>query len=102
MLNSMRKGKFKECQIYYKQNGKFQIRGEDTLAGIEFLHHYGAFVVLAHPTLLKREAFNGLINLNFDGIEAKYYRNKENENLNTLLILQKKELYIDRLLISIL
>ena len=34
---------------------------------------------MAHPTLLRRETFNGLINLNFDGIEAKYYRNKENE-----------------------
>ena len=81
MLNSMKKGKFKECQIYHKGKLSFKSEGGkiSTSAGVEFLHHYGAFVVLAHPTLLKREAFNELINLNFDGIEAKYYRNKENE-----------------------
>lgn len=36
-------------------------------------------LVLAHPTLLKKDIFQELFKLKFDGIEAKYYRNKEDE-----------------------
>ena len=92
MLNAIRKGKFKECSIYHKGKLSFKSEGGkiSTSAGIEFLHHYGAFVVLAHPTLLKREIFNELIKFNFDGIEAKYYRNKENETEYFMNIAKQK------------
>lgn len=92
ILGSINKGKFKECQIFHKGRLSFKSEGGkiSTSAGIEFLHHYGALVVLAHPTLLKKEAFNGLINLNFDGIEAKYYRNKENETEYFIKIAKEK------------
>lgn len=81
ILNNLRAGKFKVCQIYFKGKLSFKSEGGkiSTQAGIDFLHHYNAKVVLAHPTLLDRLIFNELIKLNFDGIEAKYYRNKENE-----------------------
>lgn len=80
-LNDINKGLFKKCQM--KNKGSISFRNEGgkltTNAGIEFLHYYGAKVVLAHPTLLKYDVFNKLIELEFDGIEAKYYRNKEND-----------------------
>lgn len=80
-LEAIRKGKFKKCQIDFE--GKVSFRSEGgkltTKAGIEFLHYFNGFVVLAHPTLLRKDIFQELFKLNFDGIEAKYYRNKENE-----------------------
>ena len=81
ILNNICSGKFKTCQIYFKGKLSFKSQGGKILtsAGIEFLHNYNAKVVLAHPTLLSRDIFEDIINLNFDGIEAKYYRNKEED-----------------------
>lgn len=80
-LNSIKKGRFKKCQADFE--GKVSFRSEGgkltTKAGIEFLHYFNGFVVLAHPTLLKKDIFQELFKLKFDGIEAKYYRNKEDE-----------------------
>lgn len=81
ILNDINKGKFKGCQMTCTGDISFKNEGGKitSSAGIEFLHFFGAKVVLAHPTLLKCNVFNRLIELNFDGIEAKYYRNKEND-----------------------
>lgn len=81
VLNNLCKGKFKTCQIYFKGKLSFKSEGGKitTSAGIDFLHNYNAKVVLAHPTLLNRSLFEEIIDLNFDGIEAKYYRNKDEE-----------------------
>jgi predicted metal-dependent phosphoesterase TrpH len=81
LLELINKGKFKVCQIKNQWSMCFKSEGGKltTKAGIEFLKHYGAKVVLAHPTVLKRDVFEKLIDLDFDGIEAKYYRNKECE-----------------------
>ncbi len=80
-LNKIKKGRFKECQIEYREKLKFKSQGGKltTKSGIDFLHYFGGFVVLAHPTLLKGEVFLELFKMNFDGIEAKYYRNKDFE-----------------------
>ena len=48
--------------------------------------------MLAHPTLLNKNIFKEIINLNFDGIEAKYYRNKENETEYFMSIAKKKNI----------
>ncbi|WP_411169237.1 PHP domain-containing protein [Clostridium sp. MB05] len=81
ILNNICIGKFKACQIYFKGKLSFKSQGGKILtsAGIEFLRNYNAKVVLAHPTLLSRDIFEDIINLNFDGIEAKYYRNKDED-----------------------
>ena len=82
VLDNIYKGRFKFLKSYFK--GKFNVKQDgkkiSTKSGVDFLHYYNAKVVLAHPTLLNRAVFKELINLNFDGIEAKYYRNKEGEN----------------------
>lgn len=95
MLNNIRCKKFKLCQKYHKGRLSFRREGDKltTVAGIDFLHHYGAKVVLAHPTLLKREVFTNIIKLNFDGIEAKYYRNKDNETEYFINIAKERRLF---------
>lgn len=94
ILNNLRTRKFKACQVHFK--GKLSFKSEAgkiiTSAGIEFLHYYNAKVVLAHPTLLNKNIFKEIINLNFDGIEAKYYRNKENETEYFIDIAKKKNI----------
>lgn len=91
-LNKVRKGRFKECQIEYREKLSFKSQGGKltTKAGVDFLHYFGGFVVLAHPTLLKREIFLELVKLNFDGIEAKYYRNKEDETEYFISVAESK------------
>lgn len=43
--------------------------------GIEILKFFGATVILAHPVLLNRNDFKNIIKMNFDGLEAKYFNN---------------------------
>lgn len=47
--------------------------------GVDILKFFGATVILAHPILLCRKDFNNIININFDGIEAKYFKNTEED-----------------------
>lgn len=54
--------------------------------GIEILRFFGANVVLAHPVLLPPDDFNEIIKLGFDGIEAKYFSNTED---NTRFFIDK-------------
>lgn len=49
--------------------------------GINFIHNNGGIAILAHPCLLKRkESILELMNYNFDGIEAIYANEKNDEN----------------------
>ena len=94
ILNNLRTGKFKACQIYFKGKLSFKSEGGkiSTSAGIEILHNYNAKVVLAHPTLLNKSIFNEIIDLNFDGIEAKYYKNKEEETEYFISVAKEKNI----------
>lgn len=56
--------------FYEKKYKKLDIR-----TGIELLKFFGAIVILAHPILLNPKDFIKIINMNFDGLEAKYYCN---------------------------
>lgn len=48
-------------------------------SGIDFLKVFGALVVLAHPVVIRKESLTYIINLPFNGIEAKYFRNSEDD-----------------------
>lgn len=48
----------------------------ETTEGIEFLKRNGALIVIAHPTLLKKNDILELINDDVDGLEAIYPKNK--------------------------
>ncbi|SFC90477.1 PHP domain-containing protein [Clostridium uliginosum] len=47
--------------------------------GIELLKFFGATVILAHPVRLYRPNFEKIIKLNFDGLEAKYCSNTDQD-----------------------
>lgn len=51
----------------------------ETSDGIEFLKRNGAVVVIAHPTLLKKNDVLDVINGSVDGLEAIYPKNKYND-----------------------
>ena len=50
-----------------------------TTDGVNFLKSCGAFVVLAHPVLLKNNDINDFLHLPIDGIEAIYPKNRGND-----------------------
>ena len=47
--------------------------------GVALLRRNGAIAVLAHPVLLKDHIRDEVLAMDFDGIEAKYYRNLEGD-----------------------
>lgn len=60
--------------------------------GIEILKFFGASVILAHPVLLKRYHFNNIIEMKFDGLEAKYFSNTTEDTEYFLKIAKEKNL----------
>ena len=60
--------------------------------GIEILKFFGATVILAHPVLLNRADFNNIIKMNFDGLEAKYFINKDEDTEYFLNIAKDRNL----------
>lgn len=65
-----------------------------TEEGIKILKKYNALVFLAHPVLIKKIPLEEVLNLGFDGLEAVYYRNTEEDTINLLDIAKEKSLYI--------
>lgn len=61
--------------------------------GIELLRFFGATVVLAHPVLIPRGDFKQIIKMNFDGIEAKYFKNTEDDTDYFLNISKARNLF---------
>lgn len=47
--------------------------------GIKILKDVGAVVVLAHPVLIKKSSIDELLSFDFDGVEAIYSMNEEND-----------------------
>lgn len=60
--------------------------------GVDILRFFGATVVLAHPVLLCKKDFNNIININFDGIEAKYFKNTEDDTKYFINIANEKNI----------
>ncbi len=49
--------------------------------GIDLLRRNNCLVVLAHPTLLKSFIHDDILKYDFDGLEAKYFRNKNGDEI---------------------
>jgi predicted metal-dependent phosphoesterase TrpH len=60
--------------------------------GIEILKFFGATVILAHPVLLNRADFKAIIKMNFDGLEAKYFKNKGEDTEYFLKVAKDRDL----------
>ncbi|AOR23838.1 PHP domain-containing protein [Clostridium taeniosporum] len=61
-------------------------------SGIKLLKFFGATVVLAHPVLINRTDFKKIIELDFDGLEAKYFSNTEKDTEYFLEVAKRKHL----------
>ncbi len=62
--------------------------------GIKFLKDNGAIVVIAHPTLLKKNDILELINDDVDGLEAIYPKNKHSDETIFRKICEEKNMII--------
>jgi len=60
--------------------------------GIEILKFFGATVILAHPVLLNKYDFMDIIKMNFDGLEARYFSNKDEDTEYFLKIAKDRNL----------
>ena len=63
-----------------------------TEEGIKLLRTYNAFVVLAHPVLLKKFHVTELLHLGFDGIEGIYGLNTEEQTEEFLRIVDENNI----------
>ncbi|MCF7925025.1 MAG: phosphatase, partial [Candidatus Izimaplasma sp.] len=66
----------------------------DVEAGIKLLKDHHCQVVLAHPTLLKPHIKEKVLAYNYDGIEARYYRNQEGEEEQFRQLAKKRDMFI--------
>lgn len=64
----------------------------DTKEGVELLKKHGAVVVLAHPVLLKKNSFQDVLALGFDGLEGIYAMNSEEDTEKFLSYAKKHNL----------
>ena len=58
----------------------------------DILHFFGATVVLAHPVLLCKKDFDNIIKIDFDGIEAKYFKNTEEDTKRFINLAREKNI----------
>lgn len=65
-----------------------------TKEGIELLKEFGALVFLAHPVLLKKSKAEDLLIYDFDGIEAVYSQNKEEDTIKFIELAKERNLYV--------
>lgn len=72
---------------FYNKKDRLHVK-----TGIEILKFFGATVILAHPVLLNRSDFIDIIKLNFDGLEAKYFSNKDEDTEYFLKIAKDRDL----------
>ncbi len=94
ILSNVKRGRIKEIRKIFKD--KIDFCGFDnrlcTQTGVDILRFFGATVVLAHPVLLCKRDFDNIININFDGIEAKYFKNIENDTKYFIDIANKRKM----------
>lgn len=94
ILSNVKRGRIKEIRKIFKD--KIDFCGFDnrlcTQTGVDILRFFGATVVLAHPVLLCKRDFDNIININFDGIEAKYFKNTENDTKYFIDIANKRKM----------
>ena len=72
---------------FYDKKDKLYVK-----TGIEILKFFGATVILAHPVLLNRADFKDIIKMNFDGLEAKYFSNKDEDTEYFLKVAKDRNL----------
>lgn len=84
-LKLIKDHRIKNAQSFLKKTVNLEIDMDDksgrlsVLSGIRFLRFFGAVVVLAHPVLISKDYLTEIINMPFDGIEARYCKNTDED-----------------------
>ncbi|MEF9950971.1 MAG: PHP domain-containing protein [Clostridium sp.] len=94
-LDYLKRKKDKYLKEIFKGEFKVEVKkGRISVkSGIEMLKYFGARVVLAHPVLISKECTRELIDMPFDGIEAKHYRNTLRDTKMYISLAKKKKLF---------
>lgn len=80
-LNYVKTHNNKKFDKFIKSNFDISYRRDHicTEKAIALLKYFNATVILAHPVLIPRKYFSNIINMGFDGLEAKYCKNLEGD-----------------------
>lgn len=78
----------KNCRAYVPT---LKLSTED---GIALLKKYNALVFLAHPKLINNTPISEFLNMGFDGIEAIYYQNTDNETKTFLQLAEDNNMLV--------
>lgn len=94
VLLKVRQGNIKELRKIFYNNIDFCGYKDELCVktGVDILKFFGATVVLAHPVLLCKKDFENIINIDFDGIEAKYYKNTEEDTKYLINIAKERNM----------
>lgn len=94
-LKYIRKKKDKSLKALFKGKLKLNVKkGRISVkSGIDILKYFGAKVVLAHPVLVSKDCTRELVEMPFDGIEAKHYRNTMRDTKMYISLAKKKKLF---------
>ncbi|MDE7161320.1 MAG: PHP domain-containing protein [Anaeroplasmataceae bacterium] len=86
----------KEVEPYIDQKSKAYIPSTKLSVedGIQMVKKFGCLTILAHPCLLPRNIVEELMEFSFDGIEARYPKNQENDEAYFKDLAQKYNLLI--------
>lgn len=93
-LKAIADGRVKEAMaiLDYEINLVSEAGRPNLSSAIKFLKYFNCVVVLAHPVFMTRDLFLKIIDCNFDGIEAKYFRNSEKDTEYFVKIAKSKKL----------
>ena len=94
ILRSVKLGRIGEIKKIFKD--KLDFNGYKNKlyveTGIKLLKFFGATVVLAHPVLICRNYYDDIFKMDFDGIEAKYFKNTEEDTEYFIRIAKERRL----------
>jgi len=76
------------CPAYYPSTKL------NTIDAVKLIHEYGGLAVLAHPCLIKHNDVSELLSYGFDGIEAIYPKNKENDEERFRKLAKKYNIFV--------
>ena len=83
--------KLVKCKIQVdKDSAKNKI---NTSSGVNLLKYFGGAVVLAHPIKIKNEIISDILNLDFHGIEALYWKKNKYESEYYKMIAKDKKCF---------
>lgn len=85
-----------EASFYVSNDSKAYIPSTkiSVYDGLKLARKAGCICILAHPCLIKKSPVEEILDFGFDGIEARYPKNKENDYERFCLLAKKYNLFV--------